>query len=125
MFDVYINCVLFSTNINLNKRYVLSIEKDSIILPSFLITQDNIQNIDHSIIEFLKQLVFVNDLELLPQLININTKVISDNINRLDIIYGFIINHTGNINNCHWVEFDLLQEQQYSQLLFEVIQKLR
>lgn len=124
-FNVKINCVLFSTNINLNKRYLLSLDSDKIILPSFDLLPEHLENTEYKIIEFLKQFVFVNDLELLPQLININSKLLSNNTNDLNVIYGFVINHTNSINNSHWIEFDLLAEQKYSTLLFEVMQKLK
>lgn len=125
MFNVKINCVVFSTNINLNKRYLLSLDSNQIILPSFGLLSEHLENTEYKIVEFLKQFVFVNELELLPQLININSKSLSDNESDLNIVYGFIINHTNSINNSHWLEFELLKEQKYSSILFEVMQKLR
>jgi len=125
MFNVKINCVVFSTNINLNKRYLLSLDSNQIILPSFGLLSEHLENTEYKIIEFLKQFVFVNELELLPQLININSKSLSDNENDLTIVSGFIIIHTNSINNSHWLEFEFLKEQKYSSMLFEVMQKLR
>lgn len=124
-FDVKINCVVFSTNINMNKRYVLSMDTENIVFPSFDLTPEHLENTEYTIIQFLKNLVLVNDLELLPQLININSKSLSSNTAELNIIYGFIVSHTHNINNAHWIEFELLKEQKYSPLLFEVMQKLK
>jgi len=124
-FDVKINCVVFSTNINMNKRYVLSMDAENIVFPSFDLTPEHLENTEYTIIQFLKNLVLVNDLELLPQLININSKSLSINTAELNIIYGFIVNHTHNINNAYWIEFELLKEQKYSPLLFEVMQKLK
>lgn len=124
-FDVKINCVVFSTNINMNKRYVLSMDTENIVFPSFDLTLEHLENTEYTIIQFLKNLVLVNDLELLPQLININSKSLSSNTTELNIVYGFIVSHTHNINNAHWIEFELLKEQKYSPLLFEVMQKLK
>ena len=95
-----------------------------LVFPSFDLSQSHLDNIEYEIIQFLKNLVFVNDLELLPQLININSKVLSEENNTLNIIYASIINHTKNINNSYWLAFDILKEQTYSQLIFETIQKL-
>lgn len=124
MFNVKINCIIFSTNINLNERYILSLDSTKLVFPSFDLSQSHLDNIEYEIIQFLKNLVFVNDLELLPQLININSKVLSEENNTLNIIYASIINHTKNINNSYWLAFDILKEQTYSQLIFETIQKL-
>jgi hypothetical protein len=124
MFNVKINCIIFSTNINLNERYILSLDSTKIVFPSFDLSQNHLDNIEYEIIKFLKNLVFVNDLELLPQLININSKVLSEENNTLNIIYASIINHTKNINNSYWLTFDILKEQTYSPLIFEAIQKL-
>jgi hypothetical protein len=117
--------VVFSTNINLNKRFVLSLEENTIKLPSFELSTQDLDNIEHKIMDYLKSILFVNDLELLPQLININSKILSKDHSHLNIIYGFIVSHTNSLNNSHWVEFELLQEQTYSPLLFEVMQKLK
>lgn len=126
-FSVKINCIVFSTNIHLNQRSVLSLKPDSLVIPSFELNLSHLDNIEYEIIKFLKTLVFVNDIELLPQLININSKILSSNndTQELNIIYGSIINHTNNINNAYWLSFDILQENIYSPLIFEVIQKLR
>ena len=45
----------------------------------------------------------MNDLELLPQLININSKVLSKDAQELNIIYSSVVNHTININNANWL----------------------
>lgn len=126
-FKVNLNCVVFSTNIALNQRLVLSLDKDKIVLPSCLLNAEMIsKGIDESLIEFLKQYVFVSDLELMPQLINLHSATLCENnSDALDVVYGFIIQHTMSLNNAFWLEFDFLTPQPYSNLLFEVIQKLR
>lgn len=125
MFNIKIHCVIFSTNINFNKRYILSLDENNIVFPSFDLTTDHLDNLDKKIIEFVKSFVFVSDLELLPQIITLHHDAVSTGTNVVDVIYGFIINHTESTNNAHWLEFELLQEQKLSPVLFEVIQKLR
>lgn len=126
-FDLQLNCVVFSTNVTLNQRLILSLDKDKIVFPSLTLTPEIIdKGIDDSLIQFLKQYVFVSDLELLPQLITLNSTVLSnDTKNTLNVVYGFIVQHTQSINNAFWLEFQLLKEQPYSNLLFEVMQTLR
>lgn len=125
-FNINLNCVVFSTNITLNQRFILSLDQNQIVLPSMSLNDSHLENIDESLIAFLKQYIFVNDLELMPQLINIHSNaIVSNDTKTLNTIYGFIVQHTNSLNNAFWVEFDLLKEQPYSLLLFEVIQKLR
>lgn len=126
-YNINLNCVVFSTNITLNQRLILSINKNEIVLPCLslnnAILSDGIQD---SLIKFLKQYVFVSDLELLPQLISMHSSIIeSENNNTINAVYGFLIKHTESINNAFWLQFEILKEQKYSPLLFEVIQKLR
>ncbi|MFM7795448.1 MAG: hypothetical protein ACKO7N_01650 [Candidatus Nitrosotenuis sp.] len=126
-FKVNLNCIVFSTNITLNQRLVLSLDKEKIIFPSLYLNSDNLNHLDDTLIQFLKQYVFVSDLELLPQLISLDNSILNNDPNNatLNVVYGFIVNHTNSLNNAFWVEFQLLKEQPYSNLLFEVIQKLR
>ena len=109
-FNVKINCIVFSTNIHLNKRFVLSIDKDSMVFPSFDVDSSSLENIEQNIVNFLKSFVFISDIELWPQLINIHSNLLSKQENELNIIYGSIINHTDSINNAYWTDFDILQE---------------
>jgi hypothetical protein len=119
-FKVNIKTVVISTQIELNKKYLLS-QNEKVWQPiTFDLNIDMLSNLEKNIIDQLKQYVFVNELELLPQLINV---ALNEN-NELDIIYGFLINYTQSLSNCFWVEFNLAAELSYSNLILEVIQKL-
>jgi hypothetical protein len=119
-FKVNIKTVVISTQIELNKKYLLS-QNEKVWRPiTFDLNIDMLSNLEKNIIDQLKQYVFVNELELLPQLINV---ALNEN-NELDIIYGFLINYTQSLSNCFWVEFNLAAELSYSNLILEVIQKL-
>lgn len=125
-YAIKIHCLVFGTNISLNKKYILSLNDKEIVLPNLYLTNDNISSIENSLIQYLRQYIFVNELELLPQLISLHSVYI-DNVedNTLNVIYGFVVNHTININNAYWYEFDFLEPTKYSNLLFEAIQKLK
>ncbi|NDC71876.1 MAG: hypothetical protein EBZ62_00275 [Sphingobacteriia bacterium] len=108
----------------------MSTQNEEIVFPSFGLTIENVTDLDNHIIKFLKEYIFVSDLELSPQLITLNSiHMIKNNIeeekNQLNTVYGFIVNHTNSINNCYWTYFDYTQPMTYSNLLFEVIQKLK
>ena len=127
-FDINIHCVVFGTDIPNNKTYILSTQKEDISFPSFVLTMDNITDLDNYLIKFLKNYIFVNDLELIPQLITLNSIDIVNSetdINTLNTIYGFIVNHTHSINNCYWLNFEYKEPMKYGNLLLEVIQKLK
>lgn len=126
-FAVQLNCVVLTTNIPLNKKYVLSLDKDNIVIPALSLTKEYLSNdkLDNHIIEFLKQYIFVSDLELFPQLISLHSPYINNSNNHLNTIYGFLVNYTNSLNNCYWVEFDYLQPVDYMPLLIEVIQRLK
>ena len=81
--------------------------------------------LDSQIIEFLKQYIFVSDLELFPQLISLHSSHLNSTEVSLNTIYGFLVNYTNSLNNCHWVEFDYLQPVDCMPLLIEVIQRLK
>lgn len=120
VFRVKIKTVVISTQIQLNKKYLIS-TKEKVWDPiSFDINTDMFSNLEQNIINKMKEYIFVNELELLPQLINIK---LNEN-NELDIIYGFLINYTESLKDCFWIEFNLSDELSYSHLILEVIQKL-
>ena len=101
-FKVNIKTVVISTQIELNKKYLLS-QNEKVWQPiTFDLNIDMLSNLEKNIIDRLKQYIFVNELELLPQLINV---ALNEN-NELDIIYGFLVNYTQSLNNCFWVEFN-------------------
>jgi hypothetical protein len=126
MFNINIHCVVFGVNAVLNKRCVLSIDNKEIVFPKFILDNNSLLNINESIIKFLKQYIFVNDLELLPQIINLNHSCLNKETNTLNIVYGFIVNYTSSIDTSkvYWIDFDILKEQPMSLVLIETMQKL-
>ena len=122
-YTISIQCVVLSTDISNNKQFVLSLSKDQIEFPSFECNSNFLNDTEEYLIQYLKKYIFVNDVELLPQIISLDTKYISNNIN---IIYGFITTKTSSIGNgANWFEFDYQQPNPYSNILFEVTQKLK
>jgi hypothetical protein len=126
MFDVNINCVVFGVNPLLNKRCILSTNFEDIELPNFKLQVEQARNINQSIINFLRQYVFVNELELLPQMVNINSEVLKTEDSILQIVYGFIVDYKSSIDpsKVKWIDFEPLQEHKLSPVIFETMQKL-
>ena len=121
-YKIIIKPVVLTTQIELNKQYVLSSSDKEWKPITFHLDDSMLEDINYKIIEKMKTYIFVNDLELVPQLINIKKSIAEDNA--IDVIYGFVVGFTNNINKCFWLEFNVLEEKEYSNLILEVIQKL-
>lgn len=125
-YTISINCVVLSTDITNNKQFVLSLSKDSIEFPNFLCDNDFLDNQEIYLSKFLKKYIFVNEAELMPQLICIDSKYISDNKDRINLVYGFVTSKTTSISDdVNWFEFSYQEPNPYSNILFEVTQKLK
>lgn len=123
LFNINLKCILLTSRIELNKRYVLTLTEAEWDPPIIHLNHSfDINKINQELIASMKKLVFVNDIELIPQIISVKKN--NEAENTLDIIYGFVINYTNSLSECFWLEFDLLKETNYSQTLLEVIQKL-
>jgi len=124
-FYLKINCVVLSTDQQLSKRYILSTDNNTIILPSFYLNKSMLVNLNENIIAFLKTYIFLSDFELLPQLVNLHSTDIENNDeSTLNIIYGLVVQNTQSLNNCYWLEFNYFKPNKYINLITEVIQKL-
>lgn len=123
MYNINIKPIVLTVRPEINKRYLLSSDKNDWICPTLPLDKSLLgsNNFENNLIQKMKDLVFTNDLELIPQIIKINNGSQSE---ELDIIYGFIIPYTESLNNCFWIEFDFTIEKPYSQLIIEVAQKL-
>jgi len=125
-YDVNIYCVVLSTDIPNNKQFVLSLSSEQIDFPHFACNTDYLNTPEEYLAKHLKQYIFVNDVELLSQIINIDNKYICDNEDTINIIYGFVTTKTTSIGNgACWFEFSYQEPNPYSNILFEVTQKLK
>jgi hypothetical protein len=126
MFNINVHCIVFGVNELLNKRGILSTNNEEITLPSFELNTENIKEINKAIISFLKTYIFINELILIPQIINIDCKDLNKEPNTLDMVFGFVIDYNSSIDNnkVFWLDFDPLVEHRLGNIIFETIQKL-
>lgn len=129
MLNVNVNIVVLSTDIPNKKKYVLSTQKETIKFPKLQVDKQNKKDIEKSICEFIrKDYLFLSDIEILPQFISFNADSLCDEEEAsLEIVYGSIVplESQKNDNNCHWVEFNILDENNpESYLLINVIRSL-
>lgn len=125
-FLITINCVVLGVNLETNEQYILSLLSDDIEFPSFHLTTKNNSALNRSMIEYLNtKLPESNELELIPQLITMNTPYI-DTINdeHIHVIYGFVVDSKYQPKDSYWIPFNNFQPHKYANIIFEVIQKL-
>ena len=124
MFNINIHCIIFGVNKHLNKKCILSTTKEDIKFPYMQL--NSVDQINNQIIAFLKTFIFVNDLVLIPQIINLNSVVLNTEENTLDMVFGFIIDYNSSIDTSkvHWLDFDPTIPNKFSSIIFETIQKL-
>jgi len=126
LFQVKINYIVLTTDIINRKQYVLSINPNEIELPSFILNIENKLDLDKYIINFISQYVNVSSLELIPQLIRLDTNIDETKFNTtVNSIYGFLVEYTDAINNCYWKEFHYTSMDKFTHILLETVQKLR
>lgn len=124
-FNVSCYCVVLSTDIPNNKKYILSLDKDSIVLPKIPATLEVIQNTNQTLINYLKELnIADNDLSLIPQIISLHSPYIEGAENDINTVYGFLVDYHTNIKDSYWISFEYTEPNKYSNLIFDVIQKL-
>lgn len=126
MFNINAHCVLFGVNEHLNKRAILSTSQEEIIFPVLSFDESSILKINESIIAFLKNYIFVSDLILIPQIINLNSSTLNQNSTTLEMVFGFIVDYNSSIDpsKAFWIDFDPMKECKLSPIIFETIQKL-
>lgn len=125
LLNVNINCVVLSTDIPQNKKYILSLDRDKIVLPTIQCTTSNIENLSQTITQYLRDIILVSEMEMLPQLISANEPLLPNkNLESMDIVYGFLVSFSPNLNNSFWVEFDHITPNAYTPLIIKVIQNL-
>lgn len=126
-FSINIHCIVFGVNETLNKRCILSTDKEEILFPFFKLDSNHKSNINNATISFLKEFTFVNELALIPQIINLNSNILNENKDdTIDMVFGFIIDYNSSIDNSKvfWIDFDPMIEHKFSPIIFETIQRL-
>lgn len=117
--------IVLSVDKKTGKRYVLSTNESDITFPNMLLNNDMINDLSKNIIQYVQTYVFTNELELIPQLINLHCVTMEKINGELNTIYGFIIDKTEQINNSYWIEFSYGEPAKNSLAIFETIQNLR
>lgn len=125
-FEVKINLVVLSTDLPTNKKYILSLSPDEIILPTLSPSKKDTININKYVIDYLQSLkVSSHNIILVPQIISLDSKYIDSNMETLNPVFGFVVDYFPNIIDSYWNEFDYTIPNKYSNLIVEVVQKIQ
>jgi hypothetical protein len=128
-YNIDIHIVAISTNLSIEKAFVLSKHETDIVFPTLSIDNTNVSNIDKNIIEIMQKYLMTSELELIPQIISLNKTDLnksSSKKNTLNIVYGFLIKEGIRNFDSYWIEINFADTKHpYSNLLFEVIQKIK
>jgi len=128
-YNIDIHIVAVSTNLSIEKAFVLSKNETDIVFPTLSIDNTNVNNIDKNIIEIMQKYLMTSELELIPQIITLNKTDLnksSGKKNTLNIVYGFLIKEGIRNFDSYWIEINFADiKHPYANLLFEVIQKIK
>ena len=109
-----------------NKKYILSLSPDEIILPTLSPSKKDTININKYVIDYLQSLkVSSHNIILVPQIISLDSKYIDSNMETLNPVFGFVVDYFPNIVDSYWNEFDYTIPNKYSNLIVEVVQKIQ
>lgn len=124
-FAVVPHLVVLCTDLKHHKKYILSTNNNKIKLPSIAIDNTNLITINQTIKAYLIELNLEDNPNLTPQLITLNSEYIIADMDQINPVFGFLVDYNINIKDCYWVEFDYAIPNPYSNLIFEVVQKLQ
>lgn len=123
-----VNLIFFTTDEENNKQYVLSTNKDQIEIPYLTLNEETKKDVENTVGEYIRQnLLFLNDIELMSQLISLNEEILSEDPETVSSVYGFVIPKETQINKdvVEWFEFNLYDENnKYASLFIDVIRSL-
>lgn len=125
-YSVNLNLVILAIDKVRGRQYILSKHPHNIVLPSLELDNSiRDQEIEQYLVKHVQNLVFTNELELIPQLITLHSKHIEIQDGIINTVYGFVLDYTDQINESFWIEFNYTNPNKYSLLIFETIQRLR
>jgi len=124
-YKVKVSFIVLTTDIPQNKQYILSLNKDSIQLPSFYIDDTNSLTISDSAVEYLQGLILLDKFQLMPQLISLNETTLPNvESDTLYVVYGSVTKFSPSLNNCYWYEFNYFMPNDYNDAIIKTVQKL-
>jgi hypothetical protein len=126
MYNINLYGIILSVD-NKNQTYVLSTDKSELVFPKLDLEKTDLSDPQPAFNTLLKEYFpDGNELQFGSQLIKLHCPLINPaDQTCINTIYGFVLDHNINTNNCYWIPFSYINIINYSSIIFEVIQKLK
>lgn len=125
---VFANIVIITTSPEEQKTYVLSTDKEQIVLPKFEITQENRYDILLNMCDFLREnYILATDIEFMPKLVTVHSRELEeDQQEDLQLVYASLVEKSlqRDEENAHWIEFSFLSQDKIVPIIFEAVRSL-
>lgn len=135
MNNLYINLFIISVDIKTEKKYILSECSEQICIPQILLDNANKQRIKNFLTEYIRSIIPMHTLAILPQIITLHSsnlvnvyKKLNKEFTDSDIqtIYGCLTDPIEPVKEgYYWIEFNYELPNDYSSNIFEVCQNLK
>lgn len=135
-YDIYLNLFIVSVDLKTTKKYILSCCDKDIVIPRITLQQFNKTKLKHDLSEYIRNIVPMNILGVIPQIINLHSQLLANTYKKLnkhnvedsniESVYGCLVDHINPSNtNYFWTEFAYEIPNDYSANIFEVCQYLQ
>lgn len=126
-FNIDISCVVITTDMTNGKIFILSLDPETLKFPILTIDKNNSSDIHQALVDTIKRYLMTNDMELTPQIINMNHSALAGKKKTvLNAVAGFLIKENVKNFDSHWIDFDFkTSTSALNPVIFEVIQRLQ
>lgn len=135
MNNIHINLFVISVDIRSEKRYILSECENEICIPQILLDNTNKVKIKNFLAEYIRSIIPMHILAILPQIISLHSSNLSNVYKKLNkefdesdvqVIYGCLTDPLKPAKEgFYWIEFNYELPNDYSSSIFEVCQNLQ
>lgn len=135
MNNLYINLFIISVDIKTEKKYILSQCAEEICIPQILLDNTNKQRIKNFLAEYIRSIIPMHILAILPQVITLHSSNLTNVYKKLNkpydesdvhSIYGCLTDPLEPVKEgYYWIEFNYELPNDYSSNIFEVCQNLK
>lgn len=133
-YNVILHLIIVCVDVRSGRKYIISKKEKDILPPYLILDEDNRKNLKEHISTFVRHIVPIHTLAVMPQIISLDSPTMAASYKRANVelpensinsVYGVLAEHIPLIDdNFHWVEFSYEIENNFSLSIFEVCQSL-
>ena len=135
MYNIYLTLFIVSVDMNTEKKYVLSTQKDNIRPVVIKLDNSMIHRTKANLANFIREIIPMNIVGILPQIISLHSDILVNSYKKAELpvddagvyaVYGCLVDHLEPIKEgYHWLEFAFEIPNDFSPNIFEVCQYLQ